>query len=86
MRKASSNSEKITREEADLTRLLSSLPDNPFPWATAITLIAPIVARLAVRLALKRIARGMSEGKVNVISGSIADKISEVLAQRGVSR
>jgi len=84
MRRAkASNEVKITREEADLERVLLALPDNPFPWATAITLIAPIVARLAARLVLKKIDRGMSEDRVNTITAGIASTIRDILAKRG---
>lgn len=80
--RGSSNDAKITREEGDLASLLSMLPGNPVPWAAIIRLLAPIVARLAVRYALKRVKRGMAEDKVNAIGRRVGAFVSDIIEKR----
>lgn len=78
----SSNAEKIKREEADLDRLLETLPINPVPWAVLLKLVAPILTRLAVRYALKKLKRSMSEEKVSAITTTISDRIRAIIDKR----
>lgn len=85
MAKGQDNNAKIRREEAELAVLLTMLPDNPIPWASVLGIVAPIVARLAVRYALKKLARGLGEDKVNAIATTIADKIAAIIAKRTAS-
>ena len=80
--KKSSQTPKIDREMQDLETLLTSLPDNPIAWAAVVKLVAPIVARLAVRLVLKKTARSLGEGKVNAIASSVAGTIGSILGKR----
>lgn len=80
--KGESNKAKIKREEADLARLLEQLPGNPIPWVAVLKLVAPVIARLAVRYALKRVARSLSEDKVNTIGEHVADYIAGIVAKR----
>lgn len=80
--KVPANTEKIRREEKDLANLLENLPLNPIPWAAVIRLVAPIVARLAVRYALKKLKRGMSEDKVTAIGSQIADTVARIVTAR----
>lgn len=80
--KGKSNLAKIKREESDLASLLSSLPLNPIPWGMVVSVLAPIVARLAVRYALKRLDRGMSEDKVNTIGRQVADFVGGIVKRR----
>ncbi len=68
---------KIEREEADLRALLVSLPANPIPWLTVVKIVGPLIARLAVRYALKRLRRDMSEERVNAIGQSVAKFVGE---------
>ena len=82
MRGKSSNSEKIKREEADLERLLLLMPDNPVLWTAVVKLVGPVIARLAARYVLKRIARGMSEDKVNTIGDQVANFIGTIVQRR----
>lgn len=82
MKKGASNLAKIKREEGDLAALLNSLPLNPIPWALVVSLLAPIVARLAVRYALKKLDRGMSEDKVNTIGRGVADFVGGIVTRR----
>lgn len=82
MSRKDSNSAKISREEADLANVLALLPDNPVNWAVVVRLIGPIIARLAVRYALKRVKRTMSEEKVNAIGKNVADFIGGIIRQR----
>lgn len=82
MGKGAANTQKIKREERDLASLLESLPLNPIPWAVVVRLVAPIVARLAVRYALKRLRRGMSEEKVNTIGRNTADFVAGIVERR----
>lgn len=76
MKKGKANLAKIAREESDLKNLLGAFPSNPIAWSLVIKVVAPIIARLAVRYALKRIKRDMSEDKVNAIGVSVADFIA----------
>jgi len=77
-----SNTAKIRREEADLNRILEALPDNPIPWVQVVTLVAPIIARLAVRYALKRIDKSMGEERVNTVGDSVATFIGDIIKRR----
>lgn len=65
----------IVREEQELELLLDSLPENPIPWATVVQLIAPLVARLAVRYGLRRAKRGLSEERISAIANLVSDRI-----------
>jgi len=76
------NAAKTRREEEELALLLSELPLNPIEWGIVVRLVAPIIARLAVRYALKRLDRGMSEEKVNAVGRSVADFIGEIVRRR----
>lgn len=82
MAKQSANSAKLKREEDDLRRLLEALPLNPIPWVTVVKLLAPVIARLAVRYALKRVKRTMSEEKVNRIGSLAGEFIGGIVARR----
>jgi len=79
--KRSSNDAKIAREVADLKAILSDLPQNPIPWAAVLRITAPFIARLAVRMALKKVGRGLSEDKVNSVAGSVSAIVRAVLSQ-----
>ena len=80
--KGASNLAKIRREEGDLYSLLNSLPLNPVPWGLVVSVLAPIVARLAVRYALKKLDRSMSEDRVNSIGKSVADFVAGIIKRR----
>lgn len=82
MAKKGSNDAKIERELKELDALLGGLPLNPIPWATVITILAPIVARLAVRYALKKAKRSLSEEKVNAIGNQVGTFIGDIIARR----
>lgn len=81
MRKTA-NDAKIARELDSLEALLIALPDNPIGWVSIVKLIAPIVARLAVRYALKRVKRSLSEEKVNLIGKGVADWVGAMIEKR----
>lgn len=82
MARKSANDAKIARELDSLEGIITTLPDNPVQWAMVLRLVAPVIARLAIRYALKRLHRGMSEDKVNLIGKSVGDWISAMLARR----
>jgi len=84
MPKRSSMEAKLEREQKELENLLVNLPDNPIAWGPIIRVLGPIIARLAVRIALKKSKRHMSEAKVNQVADSVATTISSVLAKRGI--
>ena len=86
MRKKSANQTKIEREEETLRVLLTELPANPIPWLAVVRIIAPIVARLAVRYALKRAKRGLSEEKVSAIAGSVSALITAITGGVGTPK
>ena len=71
MAKVKANTTKIFREVDTLQDVLSGLPDNPVAWGYVLSVVAPILARLAVRMALRKLSRGMSEEKVNAIGKTI---------------
>jgi len=58
------------------------LPGNPIPWTSIITLVGPLLARLGARYALKRVARGLAEEKVNAIGKSVGDYIADIIKAR----
>lgn len=72
MRRQRPTDAKIAQDTQDLRNILESMPPNPVPWAVVIRLVAPIVARLAVRMALKKIDRGMSDTRVKAVTDSVA--------------
>lgn len=80
--KKTANDSKIEREKGELSTLLLALPLNPIPWATVVTVLAPIVARLAVRWALKKTDRSLSEDKVNAIGNQAGAFIGGIIAKR----
>jgi len=82
MKGKDSNTAKIAREEQDLANMLALLPDNPIDWVMVLRLVGPIIARLAVRYALKRAKRTLSEEKVNAIGNSVADFIGAIIKKR----
>ena len=77
--KKTANDAKIARETEDLGAILRELPTNPIPWAAVLRIAAPFVARLAVRIALKKVGRSLSEDKVNAVAGSVSAVIRAVL-------
>ena len=81
MKRGSTQDARIKREEADLEALLSLLPDNPVEWVSVVKLFAPLVARLAVRYALKKVKRTMSEEKVNAIGTAVGGLIRGIVGQ-----
>lgn len=82
MAKKSSNQAKIQRETRDIATILTEMPLNPIAWTTVVKLLAPVVARLAVRYALKRLNRSMGEEKVNKIGAEVGDFISDIIKKR----
>lgn len=74
---------KIKREEEQLEALLTLLPENPIPWLSVVKLIAPVVARLAARYALKKVKRGMAEDKVNEVANAVGALIRGVVGDKG---
>ena len=73
---------KIKREEQELKTLLEELPGNPVPWMAVVKIVAPLVARLAVRYALKKVKRGLSEERVTEVAGAVATLVNTVLGAR----
>jgi hypothetical protein len=55
------------------------LPSNPIGWQPVIRLVAPIVARLAIRYALKKVKRSMSEDKVNLVAKGVGSWIGAMI-------
>lgn len=82
MARKSTNDSKIARERQDLEMLLDTLPSNPIPWAGVVRLVTPLVARLAVRYALKKAGRALSEDRVNIIGRQVGDFIGDIIAKR----
>lgn len=83
MKAGKANLAKIDREKEDLANALLLVPtDNPIAWAALLRLVAPIIARLAVRYALKKAARSLSEDKVNAIGTDVASWIASIVAKR----
>lgn len=80
--KRRANDAKIARELDDLDRALLLLPDNPINWVNVIRLVAPILARLGARYALKKAVRSLAEDKVNTIGKAVGDHIAAILEKR----
>lgn len=71
MRGKSRNTAEIAQETADLMLVLRSMPDNPVPWAAVVRMVTPFIARLAIRYALRRMGKNLSQDKINAISRAI---------------
>lgn len=69
----------IAQDYSELISILQSLPPNPFPWAAAVKLVAPLVARLAIRMALKRMGRTLGQDKISTITASVVDIVRRAL-------
>lgn len=80
--KKPTNTAKIERELTDLGTMLAVLPDNPIDWVTVVKLVGPVIARLAVRFALKKTRRSLSEDKVTAIGGQVGDFIAKIIENR----
>lgn len=78
-KRKSANDAKIERETADLRAILEGLPANPVAWGAVLRMVAPFIARLAVRLALKKVKRDMSEEKVNAVAGTVSALLKGIL-------
>ena len=72
---------KIKREQRTLGLILRQLPANPIAWGAVIKIVGPIIARLAVRYALKKMRRNLSEEKVNQVGESVADWLDGVITE-----
>ena len=70
---------KVEREEKALKETLEALPTNPILWGNLLRIVAPLIARLAVRYALKRVKRGMSEAKVEDVTEAVAGLVRRVI-------
>lgn len=73
---------KIASDRADLNNILATLPLNPVPWVPVVKLVAPVIARLAVRLVLKKMARGLGDDKVMAVSQAVGATVSGILDKR----
>lgn len=82
--KRSSMEAKLEREQKELENILANLPDNPIAWGPIVRILGPIIARLAVRIALKKSKRHMSEAKVNQVADAVSSTISSILAKKGI--
>lgn len=79
MKRKSERTCRVEQEEGELRTILAELPENPVPWLSVVRIVAPLIARLAVRYALKRAKRGMSEEKVTAVSEQVTSLISGVV-------
>lgn len=82
MARKSRNDVLIQSEMAEIAVILGALPANPIPWAAVLKIVAPVVARLAVRVAMKKIARGISDEKLQATTKTVADYISDIIKAR----
>lgn len=82
MAKGKANTSKLARERAELELLLTELPLNPITWTAVIKILGPVIARLAVRYALKKAARSLSEDKVNAIGKEVGEFIGDIIKKR----
>ena len=82
MAKKSAKQAKLDRELEDLAVIVTALPLNPIPWVAALKLIAPVLVRLAIRQALKRVKRGMAEDKVKSVTDSVTGALNALLDAR----
>lgn len=85
---------RTASDALDLVEVLRALPPNPIPWLPVVKLVAPFIARLAIRYALKRMGRTMSQDKINRVVGSVKsiievatdDKVKEKKDGRGAQK
>jgi len=77
------------REAEELNRVISALKatsHNPVEWAPIIKFVAPIVARIAARYALKLIARKLDKRISSKVREetvvSVADHLAEIAIKR----
>lgn len=72
-------SAKIKTDEEALETLLKELPDNPIYWGNVVRLVAPFIARIAMRRILKRVGRSTSEDNLRLVSKGISEVIARVI-------
>ena len=82
MARKSAKQAKLDRELEDLAVILTALPLNPIPWVSVLKLVAPVLVRLAIRQALKRVKRGMAEDKVKSVTDSVTGDLNALLDAR----
>lgn len=82
MPKKSLTTSLIEAEEAMLEEVIADLPENPIPWGPVIRLVAPLIARIAMRRALKKVGRGLSQDKINTISENVSALVRRSLEKR----
>jgi len=78
------------RELETVVKALQGSQHNPIDWIAIVRLIAPIVARIAVRygigLVARRLNRRVSPQVRDQIANSAADRMSEIVLKRTTSK
>jgi len=73
---------KMAKEVKQLTSVCESLKTlNPIPWLTVAKLIAPFVARIAIRYVLRKMKKTTSETNVELA----VDSVRAILSRIGAS-
>jgi len=71
---------KIAREVKQLEAVITPLGElNPLPWLTVAKLVAPFVARIAIRSVLRKMSKTTSEGNIE----SAVDSVRGILTRIG---
>jgi len=70
---------KIARETKQLVSVCESLKTlNPLPWFTVAKLIAPFVARIAIRHVLRKMKKTTSESNIELAVDSVRGILSRI--------
>ena len=70
---------KIARETKQLVSVCESLKTlNPLPWYTVAKLIAPFVARIAIRYVLRKMKKTTSESNIELAVDSVRGILSRI--------
>ncbi|MBA7709586.1 hypothetical protein ES703_118507 [subsurface metagenome] len=74
--------EKIAREVKQLEAIIEPLAAlNPLPWLTVAKLIAPFVARIAIRYVLRKMSKTTSESNIELAVDSVRGILTRIGAK-----
>lgn len=73
---------KLRADEALLKGVLKNLPENPIPWMAVLRIVGPLIARVAIRRALRRVNRGISDEKLNQVVTIVTDTIAKIIDRK----
>lgn len=77
---------KIAREVKQLESVIEPLADlNPLPWLTVAKLVAPFVARIAIRHVLRKMKKTTSEANIETAVDSVRGIVTRIGSKKAGS-